>query len=261
MGTRTPLVGCSNADRWPSMVVVVRVVRWWGVVSSASAPVLLVGGWTVAARLQPRSVNPVASTISALAADGAADRWVMTLVLLAVGVCDVVTGLALRLAATPGRLILIAGGIAGVLVAANPEPATGGSLAHAFWATIGFIALTAWPLGGLRRGSSVPGGLRPTVSAVAAGALLGLLVWFAAELMTGGGQVGLAERVLAEARAVWPLAVVLTCWRSMSPARLPPWARRGDLLHHVPRPGRIAEEARGRRDVRPPDWSARSGRN
>jgi len=203
------------------MVVVVRVVPWWGVVSSAAAPVLLVGGWTVAARLQPRSFNAVASTISALAADGAADRWVMTLVLLAVGVCDVVTGLALRPAAAPGRLILIAGGIAGVLVAATPEPATGGSPAHAFWATIGFIALTAWPLGGLRRGSSVPGGLRPTVSAVAAGALLGLLVWFAAELMTGGGQVGLAERVLAEAQAVWPLAVVLTCWRSMSPAGCP----------------------------------------
>jgi hypothetical protein len=93
-----------------------------------------------------------------------------------------------------------------------------------FWAAIGFIALTVWPLGGLRRGSSVPGGLRPTVSAVAAGALLGLLVWFAAELMTRGGQVGLAERALTEAQAAWPLAVVLTCWRSMSPARVPPRA-------------------------------------
>jgi uncharacterized protein DUF998 len=206
------------------MVAVVRVVPWWGVVSSAAAPVLLVGGWAVAAGLQPRSVNAVASTISALAADGAADRWVMTLVLLAVGMCDVVTGLALRPAAVPGRLILIAGGIAGVLVAAAPEPARGGSLAHGFWAAIGFVALTVWPLGGLKRGSSVPGGLRPAVSAVAAGALLGLLAWFAAELMMRGGQVGLAERALTEAQAVWPLAVVLTCWRSKSTARVPPWA-------------------------------------
>jgi hypothetical protein len=205
-------------------VVVVRVVPWWGVVSSAAAPVLLVGGWTVAAGLQPRSVNPVSSTISALAADGAADRWVMTLVLLAVGVCDVVTGLALRPAAVPGRLILIAGGVAGVLVAANPEPARGGSLTHAVWAAIGFVALTVWPLGGQRRGPSVPGGLRPAVSAVAVGALLGLLVWFAVELMTRGGQIGLAERVLAEAQAAWPLTVVLTCRRSRFPARVPPWA-------------------------------------
>jgi hypothetical protein len=206
------------------MVVVVRVVPWWGVVSSAAAPLLLAGGWSVAAGLQPRPVNAVSSTISALAADGAADRWVMTLVLLAVGVCDVVTGLALRPAAVPGRLILIAGGVAGVLVAANPEPASGGSLTHAFWAAIGFVALTVWPLGALRRGSSVPGGLRPAVAAVAAGALFGLLVWFAAELMTRGGQIGLAERVLTEAQAAWPLAVVLICWRSMSPARVPPWA-------------------------------------
>ena len=206
------------------MVVVVRVVPWWGLVSSAAAPVLLVGGWTVAAGLQPRSVNAVASTISALAADGATDRWVMTLVLLTVGVCDIVTGLALRPAGVPGRLILIAGGMAGVLVAANPEPARGASQAHAFWAAIGFIALTVWPLGGMRRGSSAPAGLRPAVSAVAAGVLLGLLLWFAAELMTRGGQIGLAERVLAEAQAVWPLAVVLTCWRTMSRARVPPWA-------------------------------------
>ena len=70
----------------------------------------------------------------------------------------------------------------------------------------------------------MPGGLRPAVSAIAAGALLGLLVWFAAELMTRGTQVGLAERVLTGAQAVWPLAVVVTCWRSVSSARLPPWA-------------------------------------
>ena len=102
-----------------AVAVLILVVATHG---SAAAPVLLVGGWTVAAGLQPRSVNAVTSTISALAADGAADRWVMTLVLLAVGVCDAVTGLALRPAAAPGRLILIAGGIAGVLVRRPPSP-------------------------------------------------------------------------------------------------------------------------------------------
>jgi len=80
-------------------VVVVRGVPWWGLVSSAVAPVLLVGGWTVAAGLQPGSFNAVADTISSLAAEGAADRWVMTLALAGVGACHVVTGLALRPAA------------------------------------------------------------------------------------------------------------------------------------------------------------------
>ena len=107
-----------------------RGVPWWGVISSAAAPVLLIGGWTVAAGLQPRSFNPVADTISALAALNATDRWVMTFALLAVGACYVATALALRMAASPGRLILTAGGAATVLVAANPEPAGSGSLPH-----------------------------------------------------------------------------------------------------------------------------------
>ncbi|MGD0375465.1 MAG: hypothetical protein ABSB01_12885 [Streptosporangiaceae bacterium] len=67
----------------------------------------------------------------------------------------------------------------------------------------------------------MPAGLQPAVSASAAGVLLGLLVWFGAELIAGGRQVGLAERVLAGAQAVWPLAVVLTCRRSQSRARMP----------------------------------------
>src|SRR5947199_8148923 len=115
------------------MTVVMRGVPWWGVLSSAVAPVLLIGGWTVAAGLQPESFDPVSETISALAAQNAADRWVMTLALGAVGASYVLTGLALRPAAWPGRLVLMAGGVATVLVAANPEPAGSGSVPHAFW--------------------------------------------------------------------------------------------------------------------------------
>ena len=197
-----------------------RGVPWWGVVSSAVAPVLLVGGWTVAAGLQPRSFNAVAETISSLAARGAADRWVMTLALAGVGACHVLTGLALRPAALAGRLILMTGGVATVLVAANPEPAGGrGSLPHTVWAAVGFIALAVWPLAARMRGAAVPAGLRPAVSACAAAAMLGLLVWFGAELISGGRQVGLAERVLAGAQAVWPLAVVLACRQSRARMR------------------------------------------
>ncbi len=57
-----------------------------GMVSSAMAPLLLVGGRTVATRLQPPSFDPVADTVSALAAVGAADRWVITLTFLLVAV-------------------------------------------------------------------------------------------------------------------------------------------------------------------------------
>ena len=39
--------------------------------------------------------------------------------------------------------------------------------------------------------------------------------WFAAEVVTGAGQAGLAERVLDGAQAVWPLTVVLSCRHSV----------------------------------------------
>jgi len=60
--------------------------------------------------------------------------------------------------------------------------------------------------------------LRPAVAAAAVTVLLALVMWFGAELITGAGQAGLAERVAGAAQALWPLAVVLSCWRR--PARV-----------------------------------------
>jgi hypothetical protein len=69
---------------------------WWGLVSSAAAPVLLIGGWTVAAGRQSGGFDPVVETISALAAHGADDRWLMTTALAGLGACHLTTALALR---------------------------------------------------------------------------------------------------------------------------------------------------------------------
>lgn len=179
-------------------------------VSSAAAPVLLASGWTAAARLQPPSYDPVADTVSALAALGAAHRWVMTLTFATVAACEFVTGLALRPASLPGRLILMAGGVAGVLVAVSPEY-DGGSLPHAIFAVTGLCALSVWPAGAWRRGPAVPWALRPATAACAVAVLLALLAWFAMELITGAGQAGLAERVLGVAQASWPFAVAVSC--------------------------------------------------
>ena len=179
---------------------------------------LLIGGWTVAAGLQPRSFDPVADTVSALAALGATDRWVMSLVFLLVGACDIVTGMALRPARTAGRAVLISGAVAGMLVAAFPEHnGYGGSVPHTFWAAIGFAGLAAWPAMAWRRGPPVPWGLRPAACFGAIAAMLILIAWFLAELISGAGQVGLAERVVGGAQAVWPLAVVVSC--RLAPSR------------------------------------------
>jgi hypothetical protein len=189
----------------------VREVPWWGLTSAAATPVLLVGGWTAAASVQPH-FDQVADTVSSLAAPGATDRWVMTLTFLLVGVCYIVTGLALRPAGTPGRMILVAGSAAGMMVAANPVHAgTAYPAPHMFWASIGLAGLTTWPAGAWRRGPAVPWGLRPAVAGAAVAVLFALLAWFLTELVTGAGQVGLAERVTGVAQAAWPLAVVLSC--------------------------------------------------
>jgi hypothetical membrane protein len=188
----------------------VRNVPWWGVVSSAIAPLLLVGGWTEATRLQPPSFDAMADTVSALAAVGATDRWVMTWTFLAVAVCDIVTAASLRPAGALGRLILVVGAGAGVLVALNPEH-LGGSLAHAIWASIGFGGMALWPAGAWRRAPSVPWTLRPTACACAVAVLLGLTAWFGVELVTQAGLVGLSERVVGIAQVLWPFTVVLSC--------------------------------------------------
>ncbi len=167
----------------------------WAPVSAALAPVALVGGWTVAGRLQPDSYDPVRDTISALAARDAAVPGVMTAGLLVLGGCHLVTAAGLTEAERAGRLVLAAGGIATVLVAVFPQPSPG----HVPAATAAFVALAAWPAL-----TSVPGRRRAVAAAVT---LTGLLAWLALEVR-GGDLLGLSERVVAGAQALWPLAAV-----------------------------------------------------
>jgi hypothetical membrane protein len=184
-------------------------VPWWGVVSSGIAPVLLIAGWTIAADLQPVPFDAVSRSISTLAAEGMPYRWIVTLAILGVGICNIVTGLALRPAADGGRLLLIAGGVCGMLIAANPQYLGGGSLAHETSSLACTVIMTVWPAAAIRRTPGAPLGLRPRVAWAAVGVNLALLLWFAAELLNGP-ELGLAERTVTAYQALWPLFVVLT---------------------------------------------------
>lgn len=182
---------------------------WWGIASAALAPVLLTGGWIAGAALQPVPFNAVHLSISTLAEVGMPYRWVVTLAILAVGACNVVTGLALRAAAEPGRVLLIFGGVSGMLIAANPQPRGGGSLPHEVFSLICVVLMTIWPVAAARPGADVPAGLRPRVARAAVAVNVVLLVWFAVELFNGP-ELGLAERAVTTEQATWPLVVVLT---------------------------------------------------
>lgn len=195
-------------------------VPWWGLLSATAAPVLLIGGWTVAAAHQRGRFDPVVETISALAARGATDRWIMTAALAGLGVCHVVTALALQPAARAGRVVLAGGGLATLLVAAVPLPADdSGSTVHGLAAGTAFLALAAWPALAGQRSARAPAVLRPAVAVPAAAVLLGLLTWFGAELAADRGLVGLSERAAAGAQAVWPLATVTLARREIAMLR------------------------------------------
>lgn len=168
--------------------------------SASLAPVALIGGWTVAASRQSASYDATRDTISALAAHGATDRWVMTTGLAVLGACHLVTALGLDDAALLGRALLGLGGATAIGVAALPQPDPG----HFPVATTSFVALALWPaLSGLpsrRAGLLATAGLAASIG------------WLALEL--DGDLLGLSERVAAGAEALWPLAAVLAVRRS-----------------------------------------------
>lgn len=186
--------------------------------SSGVAPLALIGGWTAAAGRQHGDFSSVRETISALAAHGAHDRWLMTDALVVVGLCHIVTAAGLHHAPAAGRAVLAGGGVATLGVATFPLDREGHSTAHSVVAFLAFVALAIWPLCAPVR-TGIPA-LTPRRARMA-GALLCLLVaWFFAS--RGTGHVGLAERAAAGAQALWPLVVVATALASARRASLAP---------------------------------------
>jgi hypothetical membrane protein len=172
-------------------------MRRWVVVSAAVAPLALIGGWSVAAVRQPAGYDPVRDTISALAARDATEGWIMTTGLALLGICYVVTAGGLNEAGVAARALIAAGGVATIVVAAQPQPAAG----HAPAAAVGFVALGIWPVVSL-----IPD---RRVSRAVTIIFVALLAWLAVEIR-GGQLLGLSERLLAGAEALWPLAVAVS---------------------------------------------------
>jgi hypothetical membrane protein len=192
------------------------------------APVILIGGWTTAADLQPVPFDAVQRSISALGAVGMPYRWVIAVVLLGVGACHATTGIALRSAAEPGRALLVIGGICSILIAVNPQPRQGGSLAHEAFSLVGVVVMTLWPVAAIRREPAAPFGLRPGAALAITGVTLTIEAWFVLELFHGP-ELGLAERTVTADQSIWPLLVVMSVLvarqRSVVPAEQEPALR------------------------------------
>lgn len=175
-------------------------------------PMAVMAGSAVAAARQPPGYDPLSQTISALASQGATDRWIMTGTLAVLGLGYVVIALGLGPVPVRGRVVLGGGGLAVLLVALLPQPAGASSPWHMGAATVGWVAFTLWPSVVCRR-SAEPGLLGWRVSWIVTGTLFVLLGWFFVELRSAGAYLGLAERVLVVAQTLWPLTVVLALRR------------------------------------------------
>lgn len=189
-------------------------VPWWTVVSACAAPALLVVGFLVAAMLQPASYDSLRDTISAMAARGAADSWVMTAAISAVGACYLVTALGLSPARSGGRLALAGAGIATLLIAAFPLPLHGYSRPHALAVIAASTTMCAWPILAADRQHRARF-LRVGPSVAASAVTFGLIMWFTFEV--NGSDLGLAERCAAVAPALWLFPVVVGARRALVP--------------------------------------------
>lgn len=193
-------------------------------VSSLTGTVALIGGWTLAAALQPAGFDPGEETISALAAEGMPYRWVMTTGIAVTGVCHVLTAWLLPGLRRPGRVLYTLAGIATVGVALLPEPSrTGSSAAHGAVATTAFVLLALWPaLAGTRGG----GGLLERRWTLLAAAVMTLLVAslgsaLQAPLEDVGLGFGLHERIVAGVEVVYPVLLALAGLRRPEEGRTP----------------------------------------
>jgi hypothetical membrane protein len=164
--------------------------------SATLAPIALIGGWALAQSRQPSGYDATRDTISALAAHGATDRWIMTTGLAVLGACHLITASGVPEAGARARIALAVGGLATIGVAVYAQPSSG----HAPAAATAFVALSVWPAAWLPP--------RRRAGAAVSLVLIAVLVWFGYTL-DHEALKGLSERILAGAQALAPLGFVL----------------------------------------------------
>ena len=151
--------------------------RQWAIVSAGLAPVLLTGAYLIAGILQPASYSPVRTTISAMAGQAGTDRWIMTGGILLVAGCYLVTAAGLTGIRASARALLIVAGLAGIGIAASPEPARGATPQHLAWTVLGAVTTAVWPAFAAPRTSARPPILSGYGSAAVTAVFVALLGW------------------------------------------------------------------------------------
>jgi hypothetical membrane protein len=190
--------------------------RPWAIVSAGLAPILLTGAYLIAGILQPASYSPVRTTISVMAGQAGTDRWIMTGGIFLTGGCYLVTAAGLTGARASARALLIVAGLAGIGIAASPDPARGATPQHLAWTVLGAVTIAVWPAFAARRTSPRPLILSSYGSAVVTAVFVALLGWLLTETRDGS-VLGLAERLTTSIQTCWPFIVAVALRRTRRP--------------------------------------------
>ena len=150
-GEHRPLAGAPAAGPGGLAGALRPAARPWAIISAGLAPILLTGAYLMAGILQPASYSPVRSTISVMAGQAGTDRWVMTGGIVLTGGCYLVTAAGLTGVRASARALLIVAGLAGIGIAASPEPARGATPRHLAWTVLGAVTIAVWPAFAARR--------------------------------------------------------------------------------------------------------------
>ncbi|HSY15672.1 MAG TPA: DUF998 domain-containing protein [Jatrophihabitantaceae bacterium] len=178
----------------------------WVLIPAGLMPILLIFSWAIADVRQPADYNPIRDTISVAAGYGGTDRWIMTGALFVIGGCYLVTAAGFAAVGLPARIGLAVTGLAGIGIAAFPEPAHGATTPHAVFTALGAAALAVWPalVARWQRPSFSIFGVRGSTAATTF--FLILLAWLTLETQHGA-LLGLAERLSSSIWVTWPFVV------------------------------------------------------
>lgn len=182
-------------------------VPWWVIVCTGLSPIVLTTAWLVAQTQQPRSYSPMHDTVSLLASRTANDPWIMTLALVLLGVCYLGAAAGLTVLRRTARIALAVAGFASFGIALFREPASGPTLQHLAFTTLGAAIIAVWPLMTVRRGAG-PGVVALPTAVITTAAFLALAGWLLVEARAGH-VVGLAERLDSSIQVCWPFVVAL----------------------------------------------------
>jgi hypothetical protein len=194
-----------------------RAVPGWVIAAAGLSPAVMTVAWLVAGPLQPATYSPLRQTVSVLAGYAGADRWIVTGALFLIGGLHFVTAAGLTGISGRARTLLILAGACSIGIAASPEPAHGSTPQHLAWTALGAVVITVWPAFTARRAPQTPLILSPAGSAAVTAVFAALLGWLIFETQ-GGGDLGLAERLVSGVQISWPFILAVVLRRSTSRA-------------------------------------------